>query len=313
VIIGSWNYSQSGSTAEWNIALEEHNDQLYAAYSNEVSQLIAGYFHYNPAKSHADDHSSFFLTGAWTNGWVRFSPYTNSNIGADNALTDITNRIAQTQQEIVFALNDCTQLPVATQLVNACNRGVTVNGVMPDSDTTNPSGSLYFYNYLTNSANYATTNRVVFWTAFAKADYSATDTNTLLDLVHCKWMAIDPFGSRPWLIHGSANWSAAATLDDYSAGNDENIVFIPHRDIARIFYSHFKRITGAFQTRSDFWLDSSANNFGAWFTDTNSYAIEHTFTAAGGWNVATTTANFIGLVALTNAGASVEFLRVRRN
>ena len=312
VMTGSWNFSSEASYDEWNIALDVHNNgQLYAAYSNEFSQLLAGHFYNDSTKSHADDHSQFQIAGSWTNGWVRFSPYTNANLGADNALTDITNRIGQAQQEIVFALNDCTQLSVATQIVHACDRGVTVNSVMPKSDTGGSSATVY--SYLTNSANYATTNRVNFWTAYATADYTASDSSGYLNLVHCKWMVIDPFSNRPWLIHGSANWSAAAILDTYGGGNNENIVFIPHRDIARTFYSQFKRITGALQTRNDFWFDTATNGFAVWLTDTNSYALDRATSPTGTWTQSGSISNFIGPLAVTNSGAAIEFLRARRN
>ena len=310
IMVASWNFTAGASSQQWNIGLEIRNEQMFAAYTNEAAQFLAGHFHGDPLKSHLHDGSTFLLTGAWTNGWVRFCPCTNATDGGNNAQRDITNRIAHAQQEIVFALNDLTLNLVATQLVTAVNRGVMVGGVMPKSDITGVSASTY--SFLTNSANYSTTNRVNFWTAFSRADGSTTDSNQL-DLVHCKWMAIDPFGPNPWLIHGSANWSVSALLTTTTSGNDENIAFIPHRDIARIFYSHFKRITGAFQSRSDFWLDSNTNGFGLWLTDTNAYSIEHTFAATGVWNPAAPASNFIGRIAITNAAATNEFFRARRN
>lgn len=307
VIIASWNTTEVASTDEWNIALDAHCDALYDACSNEFAQLFAGHFHYDPTKSHAHDGTQFVLPGSWTNGWIRFSPPTNSTLGGNNPLTDITNRIWKAQQEIVFALNDCTQMSVATQLVAACNRGVIVNGVMPRSDTDPGKPSDAFYGYLTNAASYAATNVVHFWPAYAKADGSAFDAGQLA-LVHAKWMAVDPFGTNPWVMHGSANWSANALTDNNS--NDENLMFIPHRDLARIFYSHFKRITGALQTRNDFWFGDGPR---LWLTDTNSYSIERAIAVTGSWNSAGSASNTTGWLSITNSGLPVEFLRARRN
>ncbi len=57
--------------------------------------------------------------------------------------------------------------------------------------------------------------------------------------------------TQPVLIHGSANFSFSALQSENS--NDENILFLRHRELARVLYGHFKRATGLWQRRDDFW------------------------------------------------------------
>jgi len=124
-------------------------------------------------------------------------------------------------------------------LIAAADRGVIIKGVIPRSDITTASAAVY--RYLTNSAYYATANTVQFLTAAAEADYSALDSGEQ-DLVHAKYMVIDPNSFHAVVIHGSANWTGTALVN--SDDNDENVVFLRHNGIAAAFYEHFQRITG---------------------------------------------------------------------
>jgi phosphatidylserine/phosphatidylglycerophosphate/cardiolipin synthase-like enzyme len=159
--------------------------------------------------------------------------------------------------------------------VLAADRGVRITGAMPRDETGPDGNSQAVYEYLTNHVHYATSNRVEFLTAYSKADYSSVDDGETA-LIHAKYMVIDPFGTWPVVIHGSANWSSSALL--YTDTNDENILFLRHADIARVFYANFKRITGAFMDRNDFWMDMATGSEGLevtlWRTDTNAYSIE---------------------------------------
>jgi hypothetical protein len=216
---------------------------LFNAYSNEFAELLAGRFHDDAGKSHAHNNTAFTLADAWAPGWVRFGPHPSSSDGGDHAARDLTNWFGQARQQIVFALNQLTHGTVATSLVQAANRGVQIDGVMPRSDTDPGETSAALYSYLTNAASYATTNRIRFWPAHTRPDGATNDTGQA-DLVHAKWAVVDPFGEQPGVIHGSANWTFSALQS--GSFNDENIVFVRHRDIARLFYLHFKQITGAF-------------------------------------------------------------------
>jgi hypothetical protein len=134
----------------------------------------------------------------------------------------------------VFALNKLNREPIRDALIAAAGRGVTIQGVMPRSDTDPGGVSDDVYNALTNSVD--------FLPAFAEADYSALDDGTYSDLIHAKYMVIDSGTSNAVLIHGSANWTTEALVDDNS--NDENTLFLRHNEIAEKFYEHFERITG---------------------------------------------------------------------
>ena len=316
VFITSWNFTGGASTFQWNIGLEARNDALYAAYSNECAELLAGRFHDDPAKSHAHDGSTFSLAQSWAPGTVRFAPYPSSATGGNNAQTEVTNVIAGAEREIYFALNKLTLSLVATSLVRAANRGVLVSGVMPNSDTDPGGDSAAIYAYLTNTTSYATTNRVRFIPALAKADRSALDAGES-DLVHCKYMVLDPYGAKPTVIHGSANWTASALI--FTNSNDENVAFIRHRDIARIFHSNFERITGTDTNGANLWLDFRAASNGVatilWSTRSNLVVeLQSASTPTGSWTLfqsAVTTS--VGSVTSTNSTpATNRFIRAIR-
>ena len=316
VFTGSWNFTSGASYQEWNIAIEAQNDAMYTVYSNEMSQLLAGHFHYDPTKSHAYDGATFQLADSWSNGWVRFSPPANGALGATNAHTDIVNLISNAQQEIVFALNECSLMDIATAIVVAANRGVVINGSMPESDTSPGGASDDVYSYLTNTVNYATTNTVHFITAYAKANGSALDAGQT-NLIHEKYMVIDPWSEQPTVILGSPNWSKAALVDTNQ--NDENIVFMRHKDIARMYYAQFKRMTGVWQAREDFWCDVSnappGCAFGLWMTDSNSFRVEQAAVPAGPWTTnLTSISGFVGhFTRPVYTNLSFEVFRAARN
>ena len=311
VFITSWNFTGGASTYQWNMALEVRNDVLFNAYTNEMNELLAGRFHDDATKSHAHDGARFALADSWDSGWVRFAPYPDGADGGTNAQTDIANLIGSAESEIVFAINLFTTPLIATSLVHAANRGVIVHGVIPQSDQL---ASYSVYPYLTNVASYATTNVIHFVTPFSKADGSALDAGES-DLVHEKWMIIDPWTERPVVIHGSANWTASALAS--TDMNDENVLLLCHKDIARIFYAQFKRMTGMWTNRSDFWCDILRTNgslqVGLWMTDTNQFGLQHA-TRMDEW--ASTGGVITGVVgrvsALTNGADQTGFFRAMR-
>ena len=272
VIAGSWNFTQAACTFQWNAMVELRNDAACAAYSNEFVELLAGRFHDHTNKSHAHDGSTFRLAASWTNDFVRFAPYPSSAAGGSNALTDVTNAIGRASSQIVFAINQLTRLQVATSLVHACNRGVEVAGVLALSDATNTPYDFPVYQMLTNVSSYATTNTVHLFTAFTTALGTNRDDG-YPDLIHAKWMAIDPFGARPVAIIGSANWTDAALSSDNS--NDENLLFLHDGGIARALYAHFKRIVRTWNDRDDSRLVAiDAQQVAFRPTDTNRYLLQ---------------------------------------
>lgn len=317
VFTGSWNYTGGASTFQWNIALEARNDALYAAYAAEASEMLAGRFHGDAAKSHAHDKVSFALEGSWSNGTARFSPPTNAAAGGDNPLTDIQAAISNASVEILFALNQVTLQTIANALTEAANRGISIHGVIPRSDADPGESSAAIYDFLNSPTNYTTTNRVHFLTPYSRADGSTLDAGED-DLVHAKYMVIDPWEARPLAILGSPNWTQQALVN--TAGNDENLLIIRHRDIARMLYAHIQRMTGALTQRDDFWCSIAATSMSArltvWMTDTNQYLIENAspVAPAPAWSTwQPTFTGRIGQLVFTNPpAASYEWYRVRR-
>jgi hypothetical protein len=247
LLTASWNFTAWASSRQWNILTEFSNHDLACAYSNELRQMLNGYFHSNPDKSRVpQDKASFDTANTTAGGWVRFAPYPSGRTGGDNAETEITNRIAQARQSIWFALNKQTRAVVTDQLIAACDRGVEVHGVVPVSDRAKASNASFEqYQRMQAATNYATTNRIHLHEAYYKCT-SATDFDTgLSDLVHCKYMVIDPFGPEPWVIHGSANWTWTALVTaNTPTSNDENLLFIPDGGVARAFLAQFAVMTG---------------------------------------------------------------------
>jgi hypothetical protein len=247
VLSGSWNYTGGASSQQWNILAEIRNDKLAAAVSNELSQMLAGHFHADKEKSHAPDNTRFRLASGPADSWVRFAPYPDGAYGGDNALRDITNAIAAATTDIYFSLNKLTRADVVDQLIRACNRGVTVHGVIPKSDRLVPSDDSYaMYTNLLRSSAYTTANRVRLFDAWYAADRTSYDNNNR-DLVHTKYMVIDPLGARPLVIHGSANWTASALV--YTAANDENVLFLSDPGIAAAFLAQFQAETDGLDPR----------------------------------------------------------------
>lgn len=316
VFVTSWNFTGGASTYQWNIGVEMRNDDVFGAYTNEMRELLEGHFHDHTNKLHAQDGTRFRLADSWTNGWVRFAPYPDGTDGGTNAQTDITNLIAGAREEIVFGLNKLTRPLIAGALVAAADRGVSVHGVIPGSDTEVGGDSYDMYVYLTNTASYATTNIVHLLVPFERANNTNLDDGTISDLVHEKWMVIDPWGERPAVIHGSANWTDTALVS--ANGNDENVIFLFHRDVARLFYAQFKRMTGTWSDRDDFWCDLARSNGGwrvdLWVTDTNRFALESASALDGAWTagVAVATGQVGRTSFQTNAAASSEFFRAQR-
>lgn len=238
VMITSWNFTGGASSLQWNIALEMRSNPLHETYEREMEELLAGRFHDDPAKSHRHDRSPFSLPGSWGRNHARFSPYPGNARSGNNALTDILRCIEGAKKEIVFSLNKLTREKVFAALVRAANRGVEIHGVIPQSDAKGASKSVY--GKLQDPKNYRTKNVVQLHKALSAAKGSARDKGER-DLVHCKYMVIDPRGERPVVIHGSANWTGLAL--EGIRDNDENVVFIRHKGIARAFHDHFNRMT----------------------------------------------------------------------
>ena len=270
---GSWNFTGGASSQQWNVLVEIQNNTLAAACSNEMRELLSGRFHAHPDKSHAHDGTRFRVAPSSRDGWVRFAPYPDGRYGGDNALTDILAAIDAAEDEIFFALNKVTREGVAEALIRACNRGVIVHGAIPKSDRLQPwNDSHAVYQMLVNPKNYATRNRVRMYDAYYRADRSSYDNNNR-DLIHTKYMVIDPRGANPMVIHGSANWTASGLV--LTSSNDENVLFLPHRGIAEAFLAQFARMTDGVLPWGGLRSGGSAGSawLDYWLPDGNAYRL----------------------------------------
>ena len=284
VLTGSWNYTGGASAQQWNVLAEIQNNALGGAYSNEMREMLSGRFHAHAGKSHAHDGTTYRIAGTWKAGWVRFGPYPDGSVGGNNALTDIVGEIDKATNMIVFALNKLTRMEVANALIRACDRGVLVNGTIPKSDRTATNDASHAaWQALSAASNYATANRAYLYDAYASAARTNNDSGEY-DLVHTKYMVIDPNGSAPMTIHGSANWTAQALA--YTNMNDENVLFLPHAGMARAFVEQFNAMTdGVVPSCRIRTGGASTAQIGYWLPFTSRYEVVHTTNVfdLGGW------------------------------
>lgn len=274
VLSTSWNFTGGASSFQWNILTEIQNNDVAAAYSNEMREMLSGRFHAQTNKSHAHDGTRFRLAGTDRDGWVRFAPYPDATYGGSNALSDIVAAIDTATNEIVFALNKLTRVDVVDALVRACDRGVRVNGTIPLSDRAAGRDSYAMVQMLIDPATYATDNRAFLYDAYSTAAKTDYDTGQS-DLTHTKYLVIDPWGADPLVIHGSANWTEAALVSDRL--NDENVLFLPHRGMARAFAAQFNAMTDGILPRCGLGSGGSSgvSRLSVWLPYTNQYEVVH--------------------------------------
>ena len=285
VLSGSWNFTGGACSYQWNVLTELRNNELAAAYSNEMREMLSGRFHANAAKSHAHDGARFRLAGTARDGWVRFGPYPDGTAGGSNALTDVVAAIDAATNEIVFGLNKLTLAEVTAALIRACDRGVVVHGTIPKSDRTATNDDSYAtWRTLSEPTNYATANRALLYDAYATAAWSAYDAGET-DLTHAKYLVIDPAGAEPLAILGSANWTWSALVSTNS--NDENVQFLPHAGLAQALVAQFNAMTDG--TVPWFRLESGGSAAAGvlvyWLPFTNRYEVLFTTNVreAGSW------------------------------
>ena len=273
-LAGSWNFTAAASSQQWNIFTEIQDNGLAAAYSNEMRELLSGRFHANTNKSHRCDGTRFRPEGAARDGWVRFAPYPDAKTGGSNALTDVVGAIDGAQEEIFFALNKLTRPDVVDALIRACDRGVIVHGAIPRSDRDLPGDDSYeSYQALRNATNYATRNRVRMYEAYYNAARTRYDGGSA-DLVHAKYMAIDPRGTNPVVIQGSANWTASALV--LTSSNDENVQFLPHAGIAAAFVAQFAAMTDGLEPWCALRAAGGTEWLDYWLPDASAYEVAAT-------------------------------------
>ena len=314
VLAGSWNFTAAASSQQWNIFTEIQNGALAAAYSNEMREMLSGRFHSSTNKSHAHDATPFRLAGMDRDGWVRFAPYPDGKYGGTNALTDVVAAIDAAREEIFFGLNKLTRQGVVDALVRACDRGVVVHGTIPRSDRDLPGDDSYAtYQALVNPTNYATRNRARMYEAYYDAARTRSDGGSA-DLVHAKYMAIDPRGTNPIVVQGSANWTASALV--LTSSNDENVQFLPHAGIAEAFAAQFAAMTDGLKPWCALRTAGTSAWIDYWLPDDLAHELVFTADLSAGISAWTNRAAALPAVRGTNSvplsrDAARRFFRVR--
>lgn len=242
VFVGSGNFTSAAHNRQWNVGLLIRNSALHAAYAAEMDEFRAGRF--GAAKGRGHDGAVFRLADAWGECWVRFGPPLPATNGGVNAEAQIRELIHGAEEEIFFAMHRFNRPSLRRALVAAADRGVRVRGVIPVSDRGNARGAVSrgTVEFFADPANYQTTNRVVLLPARVRATGAGWDAGEA-DLVHLKYVIIDPNGSKPVAVHGAANWTEAGLSKP--DGNDESILFLRHGGIAQAFLEQFRRMTEA--------------------------------------------------------------------
>jgi len=246
VFTGSENFTGAGSF-QWNVAFDIRDDEIYSHFLEEATNLIAGVFHDDPNKSHNHHGQEFSMLASWSSNTVKFAPVPDTTIGGDNLERDITNLIRSAQSQIVIAVTELTRDVIADALIDAAdaNQRLRVDIALPEFQTTNGFTASIF-SKLTNTANYAGTNIAHFHRAFTDDGFNSRDAGDDSDLVHAKYMVVDPLSEEPVVFHGSGNWSLSALRDDDE--NDENWVVVRNKGVARRFFEQFRTMTGLFQS-----------------------------------------------------------------
>ena len=245
VFASSENLTGAGSF-QWNTAFETQNSGLYDIYYDEFAELLAGRFHDHATKSHATDNSTWSLTGSWDLNHVRFAPYPEQN-GTNNLSGTLTNLILSAQDEIVMAVNTFTLTDLYNALRDAADANTSLKITIAISTHASLNSSSTAYDFLTNGANYSTTNRVRFVFPY-EDDEGTADPGTDGDLIHTRYTLIDPLGTDPVVVHGSANYSVAGLIS--TNFNDENTLITRHASVACAYYQQFQGMTGEFGSES---------------------------------------------------------------
>ena len=307
VLSGSWNFTGGASSQQWNVLVAIHNKNLALACSNELSQLLSGKFHADAAKVHYA--TNFTLDGKSCS--IRFSPQPDGKYGGDNVLRDITNAIAGAKSEIFFGLNKLTRGDVVDQLIAACNRGVVVHGAVPLSDCADSTeDSWEMVQRLSDPAEYKTENRVRMYLAWTTGDREARDSRQT-DLIHAKYLVIDPWGDKPLVIQGSANWTASALV--LTSSNDENVQFLRVPGIAQAFAEQFGRMTeGMLPVITKMERSGTGWNLGYWHPPGSGWRLEGADSLGGTWTRLKTVPDERTGAVSAGGGGSAKFFRIAK-
>ncbi len=210
---GSWNLTAEASTSQWNNAIVIDDYWLRQAYESEFSQMLGvpgtlydGSFHQNKSQV----AGTFALGGGTADDLYRMSPQNDTgDTTEDLIVAEIDATIPG--DTIHFAIFTFTSEAISEALRNAAASGVTVRGIF-DKAQADGGASTDVYDDLQEAGC------DVFW-------LSTDPGQTGSPYIHHKYMVINPLGTDPVVVTGSANFTAAAMVNK-TGGNDENTLIL---------------------------------------------------------------------------------------
>ncbi|MBN1295310.1 hypothetical protein JXA80_00930 [bacterium] len=216
---GSYNITNSGTIYNNNNAVQIDCVDLADAYLTEFNEMWGGtsgppgICRFSTHKTTQVDHH---LTCNGVNLDVYFSPTNDPE--PDTAYFALLNMLESATQSIYFCMYTFTQSGLASKLIQRHQAGVTVRGVMDDSQA---QSGYSVYDMLINNA------------IDVKLDDEVTPH---ANLMHHKFAVVDPGNTWASVATGSYNWTLSA-----QTSNDENTLIIHDPAIAMAFYTEWHR------------------------------------------------------------------------
>jgi phosphatidylserine/phosphatidylglycerophosphate/cardiolipin synthase-like enzyme len=235
---GSWNLTEAASEYQWNNAIVlSGNAALVAGFQDEFDQMMGtdgtmedGLFHEDKTQV----EGSFDFNSDGTTDYYRMSPQNTdstlaTDLDGDSAITTADLIIQEIDatisgDTIYFAIYSFTSSEVATALQNAYDRSVGVHGIFDLCSAATSTSSQY------------TTLQ-----AYGLNVFTLTmDSTSIAAYVHNKYMVINPDGSDPVVITGSANWSNNGITG--TSNNDENLIILHDENVPREYYENWEEM-----------------------------------------------------------------------
>ena len=210
VITGTGNFTYSGFNFNNNNFVFIKDNRLADYYKTEFNQMYSGYF-------------SNMKTPALNSDFVIHKTLVESFFmpqQADEALASIVHEIGLAQHTIYFMIFSFSQDEIATALIAAAARGVTVQGIIDThfvTGTGQEAERLYNSSFINNYQR--ATGPLV--RADGNTKYYWKDGIKHGGKMHCKTLLVDPEYARGTIVTGSFNWSENALHN-----NDENLLII---------------------------------------------------------------------------------------
>jgi phosphatidylserine/phosphatidylglycerophosphate/cardiolipin synthase-like enzyme len=200
---GSMNYTVSGVYKDNNNLIRIHSNEVAEDYTNEFEKMFKGHL-FGPDKIAGTPNPKLSIEE--TPVEIYYSP-------EDKVAARIVELIKGAQQSINFLAYSFTSNDIGGAMLAQAQAGITVSGVMDDSQVTASSGTEY--------------------DPFKQAGLDVRLDGNQTGLMHHKVIIID----QKIVITGSYNFS-----DSAEQSNDENVVIIFSQTVAEKFMEEFQRV-----------------------------------------------------------------------